>query len=87
MLLCFAVIAYILFCGFPPFYDDNNQALFKAIRCGQYEYPSPYWDEVSDVAKDFVDKLLVLDPAKRLTAKQVRKDITICSRRSSPHFI
>ncbi|GMH48088.1 hypothetical protein TrRE_jg11832 [Triparma retinervis] len=65
------VIAYILLCGFPPFYDDNNQALFKSIKKGQYEYPSPFWDDVSDVARDLIDKLLVLDPEKRFTAKQV----------------
>jgi calcium/calmodulin-dependent protein kinase I len=65
------VISYILLCGFPPFYDDNNQKLFKAIKSGKYEYPSPFWDDVTDLAKDLIDKLLVLDPNDRYTAKQV----------------
>ena len=35
-----------------------------------YDYPADYWDEVSDQAKDFINKLLVVEPAKRLTTKQ-----------------
>ena len=66
------VIAYILFCGFPPFYDDNNQALFRSIKRGQYEYPSPFWDDVSESAKNLIDKMLVLNPEERYSAKEVR---------------
>ena len=40
------VITYILLCGFPPFYDDNQSEMFNTIRKGRYHYPSPYWDEV-----------------------------------------
>lgn len=64
------VISYILLCGFPPFYADDNATLFRTIKSGRYEYPSPFWDDVSDQAKDFIDHLLVLDPQKRLTADQ-----------------
>lgn len=53
------VILYILLCGFPPFYDDSTQTLFEIIKRGEYEFPSPYWDEVSTDAKDLVSKLLV----------------------------
>ncbi|RHY39605.1 hypothetical protein DYB38_009191 [Aphanomyces astaci] len=42
------VITYILLCGFPPFYDENNAALFATIKAGAYDFPSPYWDHVSD---------------------------------------
>ena len=68
----YGVIAYILFCGFPPFYDDNNSALYRAIKAGKYDYPSPFWDDVSANAKSFVDALLVLDPSRRLTAATPR---------------
>lgn len=67
------VIAYILLCGFPPFYDENNAALFAAIKSGSFDYPSPYWDAVSDEAKDLIDKLLVVNPADRFTCKDVLK--------------
>ncbi len=67
------VIAYILLCGFPPFYDDNNQNLFKRINSGKNEYPRPFWDEVSDKAQDFIEKLLILDPDALNTADEVLK--------------
>jgi len=64
------VVLYIMLCGFPPFYDDSTAVLFKQIRKGEYTFPSPYWDEVSDGAKDIVSKVLVVDPSKRYTAQQ-----------------
>eukprot|EP00281_Chroomonas_sp_CCMP1168_P026737 CAMPEP_0206254450 /NCGR_PEP_ID=MMETSP0047_2-20121206/23697_1 /ASSEMBLY_ACC=CAM_ASM_000192 /TAXON_ID=195065 /ORGANISM="Chroomonas mesostigmatica_cf, Strain CCMP1168" /LENGTH=490 /DNA_ID=CAMNT_0053680737 /DNA_START=107 /DNA_END=1576 /DNA_ORIENTATION=- len=64
------VVLYIMLCGFPPFYDDSTAVLFKQIRKGEYAFPSPYWDEVSDSAKDIVSKVLVVDPSKRYTAAE-----------------
>lgn len=40
-------------CGFPPFFDENNAALFRQIKAGAYDYPSPYWDGVSDEGFSF----------------------------------
>eukprot|EP00352_Strombidinopsis_acuminata_P003276 CAMPEP_0176381638 /NCGR_PEP_ID=MMETSP0126-20121128/32040_1 /TAXON_ID=141414 ORGANISM="Strombidinopsis acuminatum, Strain SPMC142" /NCGR_SAMPLE_ID=MMETSP0126 /ASSEMBLY_ACC=CAM_ASM_000229 /LENGTH=226 /DNA_ID=CAMNT_0017745579 /DNA_START=264 /DNA_END=944 /DNA_ORIENTATION=- len=65
------IIIYIMLCGFPPFYSDNNQELFKMIQSGQYDFPSPYWDDVSESAKELVKSLLQVDPKQRLTADQV----------------
>lgn len=62
------IILYIMLCGFPPFYDDNNQKLFEAITSCKYEFPSPYFDKVSDSAKDLISKILVRDPKDRLNA-------------------
>lgn len=64
------VIVYILLCGFPPFYGDNDAHMFKKIKAGAYKFLSPYWDPISDDAKDFVAKLLVVDPRKRMTAAE-----------------
>ena len=46
------VIVYILLCGFPPFYGDNDAQMFKKIKAGQYKFLAPYWDPISDDAKD-----------------------------------
>jgi len=62
------VITYILLCGFPPFYNDNVAQLFESIINADFDYPSEYWDHISDDAIDFIDLLLLADPAKRLTA-------------------
>lgn len=68
------VIAYILLCGFPPFYNENNAQLFQEIKAGMYDFPSPYWDDVSQAAKDFIAKLLVVDPGKRMGCIDVMSD-------------
>jgi len=68
------VVLYVLYslrylfdrlCGFPPFYAENNQDLFDLIKKGEYDFPSPYWDNVSEPAKDLIKNLLVVDPTKR----------------------
>ncbi|XP_043566467.1 calcium/calmodulin-dependent protein kinase type IV isoform X2 [Chiloscyllium plagiosum] len=65
------VITYILLCGFEPFYDERgDQYMFKRILNCDYDFVSPWWDEVSLNAKDLVRKLIVLDPKKRLTTYQ-----------------
>ncbi|KAI8620314.1 kinase-like domain-containing protein [Chytriomyces sp. MP71] len=64
------VITYILLCGYPPFYDQNNVELFKQIMTGKYEFDRPWWDNISENAKDFIRRLLVLDPQLRFTARQ-----------------
>lgn len=65
------VILYILLCGFPPFYDDNNKKLFAQIVNAQYTFPEPYWTNISASGKDLVTKLLLVDPKKRLSAEQI----------------
>ncbi|XP_039221250.1 calcium/calmodulin-dependent protein kinase type IV isoform X1 [Crotalus tigris] len=72
------IITYILFfsfacrlCGFEPFYDERgDQYMFKRILNCEYDFVSPWWDDVSLNAKDLVRKLIVLDPKKRLTTFQ-----------------
>ncbi|RLN66317.1 hypothetical protein BBJ29_002593 [Phytophthora kernoviae] len=65
------VITYILLAGYPPFHDDSQPVLFKKIRKGKYYYDSPYWDNVSDDAKEFISKMLVVNPKDRATAAEL----------------
>ncbi|GCB75279.1 hypothetical protein scyTo_0016403, partial [Scyliorhinus torazame] len=65
------VITYILLCGFEPFYDERgDQYMYKKILNCDYDFVSPWWDEVSLNAKDLVKKLILLDPKQRLTTYQ-----------------
>uniref|UniRef100_A0A0R3S6H6 Protein kinase domain-containing protein n=1 Tax=Elaeophora elaphi TaxID=1147741 RepID=A0A0R3S6H6_9BILA len=64
------VITYILLCGYPPFYDENDANLFAQIIRGEYEFDSPYWDEISESAKDFISHLMCCDPEQRYTCHQ-----------------
>jgi calcium/calmodulin-dependent protein kinase I len=65
------VVSFVLLCGYPPFMEDSQQALFAKIRKGQYEFDPQFWDVVSEPAKDLVSKLLVVDPKARYTPEQV----------------
>uniref|UniRef100_A0AAZ3RY98 Protein kinase domain-containing protein n=1 Tax=Oncorhynchus tshawytscha TaxID=74940 RepID=A0AAZ3RY98_ONCTS len=64
------VIAYILLCGYPPFYDENDSKLFEQILKADYEFDAPYWDDISDSAKEFISSLMEKDPQKRFTCDQ-----------------
>ena len=60
---------YILLCGYPPFYGDNNQEILEMVRNGQFEFDGEEWDTVSNEAKDLIKKLIVR-PERRLTAAE-----------------
>ena len=57
-------------CGFPPFFGDTEDEIYDKIEVGEYSFPSPYWDEVSDDAKDLISRLLDLDSERRFTSAQ-----------------
>ncbi|XP_066506438.1 serine/threonine-protein kinase DCLK1a isoform X4 [Hoplias malabaricus] len=67
------VITYILLCGFPPFRGstEDQEALFDQILLGQLEFPLPYWDNVSDSAKELITSMLQVEVDQRYTALQV----------------
>ncbi|KAN0062798.1 Calcium/calmodulin-dependent protein kinase type I [Thecaphora frezii] len=65
------VITYFLLCGYTPFDRDTTMEEMQAIIQADYAFePSIYWEGVSEEAKDFINRLLTIDPALRLTAKQ-----------------
>ncbi|CAL1608060.1 unnamed protein product [Knipowitschia caucasica] len=68
------VIMYILLCGFPPFYSNTGQAISpgmrQRIRRGQFDFPDPEWDDVSDEAKQIIVDLLKTNPSERMTIQQ-----------------
>lgn len=80
------IILYIMLCGYPPFYgqcgldcgwergeacQSCQETLFTRIQDGMFEYPDNEWQDVSNNAKDLIQKLLVREPRKRLTALEV----------------
>ncbi|XP_027701594.1 calcium/calmodulin-dependent protein kinase type 1B isoform X2 [Vombatus ursinus] len=71
------VISYILLCGYPPFYDENDSELFSQILKANYEFDSPYWDDISESAKDFIRHLLERDPERRFSCKQALQHLWI----------
>jgi serine/threonine protein kinase len=61
------VILYVLLAGFLPFDEPTIMALFAKIKDAEFSYPSFF----SDHAKDLLDKILITDPAMRLTLTEV----------------
>ena len=65
------VVAFILLSGSPPFYAQDTLEMFDLIRSCKYNFNAPQWMNVSPEAKDFVGRLLVKDPKKRLSPKEM----------------
>ncbi|KAI6688396.1 hypothetical protein NL676_025224 [Syzygium grande] len=64
------VILYILLCGSPPFWAENDNGIFKAILEDDLDLESPPWPSISSSAKDLITKMLMRDPKKRITAAE-----------------
>uniref|UniRef100_A0A9L0ST08 calcium/calmodulin-dependent protein kinase n=1 Tax=Equus caballus TaxID=9796 RepID=A0A9L0ST08_HORSE len=67
------VILYILLVGYPPFWDEDQHRLYQQIKAGAYDFPSPEWDTVTPEAKDLINKMLTINPSKRITAAEALK--------------
>lgn len=67
------VITYILLCGFPPFVSatNNQEELFDQILRGYYEFHSPYWDDISESARELIAHMIQVDQDKRFSAQEV----------------
>ncbi|KAL4090237.1 hypothetical protein QTP88_025126 [Uroleucon formosanum] len=74
------VILYILLVGYPPFWDEDQHRLYAQIKAGAYDYPSPEWDTVTPDAKNLINQMLTVNPAKRVTASDALKHPWICYR-------
>lgn len=75
------VIAYILLCGYPPFNGRDDNETHRLILKGLFYFPSEEWKGVSREARDFICRLLVMDPRKRMTAEQALNHPWINNRR------
>jgi len=64
-------------CGFPPFFSNHGQAISPGmknrIKTGQFDFPSPEWNNVSSDAKTLISSMLSVDPSVRLTINEVVK--------------
>lgn len=65
------VIMYLLLCGEPPFVASSEEKLFELIRKGELRFEAAVWDSVSDAAKSVLKQLMKVDPAHRITAKEL----------------
>ena len=63
------IVTFLLLRGDVPFNDRDVRSLFRKICRGNVEFEDRYWEHISSEAKNFIEKLLVIDPTQRLSAK------------------
>ncbi|XP_054280800.1 phosphorylase b kinase gamma catalytic chain, skeletal muscle/heart isoform isoform X1 [Macrosteles quadrilineatus] len=64
------VIMYTLLVGCPPFWHRKQMVMLRNIMDGKYSFTSPEWTDITEEPKDLIRKLLVVEPANRLTVRQ-----------------
>merc|ERR1711862_538585 len=73
----FGILVYVLLSmGAFPFKGKRASEIYKKIVMGRYDFPNHVdnnWNYISDKAKDFVKKLLVVNPQARFNAEDAMK--------------
>ena len=62
------IILYLMLCGKLPFYHENNEIMYQKILSGKFEHPN----FLSEKAKDILNKILEINPKKRLNFKEIK---------------
>jgi len=66
------VILYILLCGYPPFYGENNKEILEAVKSGKLDFTSSEWKDKSKISIDLIRKMII-NQETRLFADEVIK--------------
>lgn len=75
------VILYVLLVAFHPFDPRGNLSedeLWHRIENGMFDFREKAWKNISEEAKDLIDRMLVIDPKKRLSAAEVLAHPWLC---------
>lgn len=67
------VITYVLLSGYLPFFGETQDELFQKIMSGDYTFNYTCFKGITEEAKDFINKCLVVDPQNRATAAELMK--------------
>lgn len=78
-------IAFLLLCGYPPFFAPCRGAVLGRIHRAEYSFDPPFWSKISEEAKDFVQRCLCQPSEDRLTmAKALEHPWIVSLADSSP---
>ncbi|RXG70115.1 Death-associated protein kinase related [Armadillidium vulgare] len=69
-MLSVGVLTYVLLTGFLPFGGESDQETFVEILKGEVDFPPELFEDVTPDAIDFIKKLLIKQPEKRMSAKE-----------------
>jgi len=64
------VVLFIMLSGKPPFGGKSNKEIIDNVLRGTYSFSNPCWDNISDLAKSFIQGLLERQADMRLTAEE-----------------
>lgn len=64
------VLTYVLLTGFLPFGGDSDQETFMQISRGELDFPNELFEDITPEAIDFMKKLLIRQPEKRMSARE-----------------
>merc|ERR1719356_1498179 len=73
------VVCFILTLGYMPFAGKEQQQI-ENIKKGHYVKKDPQWKNLSENCKDFLLRLLKVDPNERMTTEQALKHTWIADR-------
>lgn len=68
------IIMYLLLCGYPPFISEHLDSLQEKIKKGKFEFVQKDWANISKEGRTLVEKLLILNPKKRISSNQALND-------------
>ncbi|XP_066264221.1 striated muscle preferentially expressed protein kinase-like [Branchiostoma lanceolatum] len=71
------VLLYVLLSGVSPFMGNNDKETYTRVKAGRWAFDQKIFNHISNEAKDFITKMLVVDPKKRPTASQCLEDVWI----------
>ena len=80
------VILYILLCGYPPFNANKDTEITRKIKSGAFSFPQEDWYNISDLAKNLINKMLKVDPKQRPTAADLLNDEWFQTYVQKPNF-
>lgn len=64
------VICYVLLSGLSPFVGDTDAETLVNVTSAKWDFSAEEFESISKEAKDFISRLLVKDPRKRMTSRQ-----------------
>uniref|UniRef100_A0A914HCA6 phosphorylase kinase n=1 Tax=Globodera rostochiensis TaxID=31243 RepID=A0A914HCA6_GLORO len=64
------VIMYTLLAGYAPFYHRQQLRMMRLVQEGRYEFDKEQWESVSEEAKDLIRRLLMVNPAVRISSRE-----------------
>lgn len=81
------VLSYILLSGLSPFGGENDEETLRHVKACDWNMDDPAFDGISDNAKDFIRRLLLSEPEKRMTIHEALEHPWLNDRLEAPKEI